>query len=645
MDDSCHSTPASQILRTPCGDRPVFYATDPMSRQVTCFREHGEEYRCRLLGISYTSPTISTSTPPPSPSPTPSLSQGLSQTSQTPEWFDDSPLEDMRLDASRWRHQDHYAVLGLSRLRHEATSEHIKLAYRRRILSYHPDKSTSASSRNGSSVSSKSDILGLLESGESVADNLFKCVQRAWETLSDKDKRQQWDSVDPTFDASIPRDQPLSEHTFYAVYGPVFARNGRFSVDPGVPSFGDASSPRTHVEAFYDFWRRFESWRRFEWLDDDETAGMDAVGETRADKRWTEKKNKAARQRRKAEDNARIVKLVEQAYRIDPRIAAFRAADRAEKEAKRRQREGARDEQLQREAALRRQAEEERLCRETREREAQATARQAREQERGALLKESKAFRDYWAGASFHAAHAGKLDLKLMDERARAVESLTQRLSAMQLAGLNARLHAGCSPSEAIDMLDQRQLPVAVDNATSAAQAPHSAHEEGSKPDTAGNAAPPQAWSLAEVDALITAVKLFPPGTVDRWSRITAHLGRHGSSRTVEDVIREAASLKDSKSAAIAAPLEQHPTTLTKGKRDPRIDANAPTLRINSDAPLPWTAEEQARLEQALKAIPQETEERWERVAEMVGTRGKKECMARVRDIALALKAKRHASK
>lgn len=622
--------------------------THLMSRQVACFREHDKEYRCRLLGISYT-PSISTSALSLLPSSTSSLSQqSVSQPSQVPEWFDDSPLEDMHLDASRWRHQDHYAVLGLSRLRHEATSEHIKLAYRRRILSYHPDKSTSSASRNGS-VSSKVDILGLLESGESVADNLFKCVQRAWETLSDKDKRQQWDSVDPAFDASIPREQSLSESAFFTVYEPVFARNGRFSVDPTVPSLGDVSSLRTHVEAFYDFWRRFESWRRFEWLDDDETAGTDAAGETRADKRWTEKKNKAARQRRKAEDNARIARLVEQAYKTDPRIVAFRAADRAEKEARRRQREETKDEQLQKEAAVKRQTDEERCRREALEREAQATAKQAREQERNALRKERKAFRDFWTSVSFyaaaHGAKDGKVDLKLMDERSRKVESLAQRLSAIQLAELNVKLQAGCIPSAAIDMLDQAQLSVAVDDTTSV-QTALSAREEASRSDTPSSpAAPQQAWSLAEIDALIKAVKLFPPGTVDRWSRITAHLDKHGSSRSVDDVIREAANLKDGTSAAITAPLEQHQTTLAKGKRDPRIDANAPTVRANSDAPLPWTVEEQAALEQALKAISQETEERWERIAEMVGTRGKKECMARVRDIALALKAKRHTSK
>ena len=194
----------------------------------------------------------------------------------------------------------------------------MKLAYRRRILSYHPDKSGKTESRQK-----------VLASGESMADNLFKCVQRSWETLSDPQKRQQVDSVDPTFNEAIPRENAVGD--FFALYAPVFERNARFSMKQPVPLLGDASSGRAEVEAFYDFWRKFESWRRFEWLDDDETAGTDAAGETRADKRWAEKKNKAARQKRKAEDNTRLNKLVEQAYKADPRIQAYKVADREPK--------------------------------------------------------------------------------------------------------------------------------------------------------------------------------------------------------------------------------------------------------------------------------------------------------------------------
>ena len=196
--------------------------------------------------------------------------------------------------------------------------------------------------------------------------------------LSDPQKRQQFDSVDPTFNEAIPREGAVGD--FIVLYAPVFERNARFSVKQPVPLLGDMNSDRMTVEAFYDFWRRFESWRRFEWLDDDETAGTDAAGETRADKRWTEKKNKAARQKRKAEDNLRLNKLVEQAYRADPRIQAYKAADKAGKDAKLREKDAeklAREQEAQREQ---RKREEAKVAAEQAAREQQLWKRQVRRQ-------------------------------------------------------------------------------------------------------------------------------------------------------------------------------------------------------------------------------------------------------------------------
>lgn len=43
----------------------------------------------------------------------------------------------------------------------------------------------------------------------------------------------------------------------------------------------------------------------------------------------------------------------------------------------------------------------------------------------------------------------------------------------------------------------------------------------------------------------------------------------------------------------------------------------------------PWTNEEQQQLEQALKKFPNGTEERWDRIAECVPSRSKKDCMKR----------------
>lgn len=62
-------------------------------------------------------------------------------------------------------------------------------------------------------------------------------------------------------------------------------------------------------------------------------------------KRYIERKNKAARDKKKTADNARLVKLVERAVSEDPRIKMFKEEEKKEKERRKWEREaGARAE-------------------------------------------------------------------------------------------------------------------------------------------------------------------------------------------------------------------------------------------------------------------------------------------------------------
>ncbi|RUS25622.1 hypothetical protein BC938DRAFT_471873, partial [Jimgerdemannia flammicorona] len=162
----------------------------------------------------------------------------------------------LELDPKDWKDQDHYAVLGLSKLRYKATPAQIKkarkfhltnhltarnlLAYyshpihsdRKKLLKHHPDKKAA--------------------SGDINDDSFFKCIQKAYETLSDPTRRRQYDSVDPRVEDLVPK--PARPDQFYEVYKPCFEREARFSRRLPVPELGGPETERETVTEFYDFW-------------------------------------------------------------------------------------------------------------------------------------------------------------------------------------------------------------------------------------------------------------------------------------------------------------------------------------------------------------------------------------------------------
>ncbi|KAJ1979653.1 Zuotin [Dimargaris verticillata] len=218
------------------------------------------------------------------------------------------------LDPNEWKEQDHYQVLGLSKLRFRATPDDIKYQFHRKVLRHHPDKKAAG--------------------GNAHDDKVFKCIQKAYEILINPIKRLQFDSVDPGIDDRVPSLKAKGD--FYSIYTKVFDREARFSKKPGVPSLGVDSSPRQEVEAFYEFWYNFDSWRTFEYLDKEDVD----MGDNRDNKRYLDRKNRAERAKRKNEDNARIRQIVDQAFKLDPRMKRFRQEDRDRRDAKKNAKKG-----------------------------------------------------------------------------------------------------------------------------------------------------------------------------------------------------------------------------------------------------------------------------------------------------------------
>lgn len=232
------------------------------------------------------------------------------------ELADESLLEH---DPRDWKTADLYAAMGLSQLRYKATDIQIIKAHRKQVVKYHPDKQSQV--------------------GAGEKDGFFKIIQKAFETLTDKNKRLQYDSCDFVADVAPPKKN--SQYDFFEAWKPVFASEARFSKKTPIPELGDLTTSKKEVEQFYSFWNRFDSWRTFEFLDED----VPDDSSNRDHKRYIERKNKAARDKKKTADNSRLVKLVERAMSEDPRIKMFKEAEKKEKEQKKWEREaGARAE-------------------------------------------------------------------------------------------------------------------------------------------------------------------------------------------------------------------------------------------------------------------------------------------------------------
>ncbi|AQZ16363.1 ZUO1 (YGR285C) [Zygosaccharomyces parabailii] len=282
----------------------------------------------------------------------------------------DEELADTTLlahDPRDWKTADLYAAMGLSKLRYRATPEQIIKAHRKQVLKHHPDKKSA--------------------SGGLDQDGFFKIIQKAYETLIDPTKRAQYDSCD--FNADVEPPKKGTEYDFFAAWGPVFESEARFSKKKPIPVIGDINTPRKEVEQFYTFWHRFDSWRSFEFADED----VPDDSSNRDHKRYVERKNKAARDKKKTADNARLVKVVERAVNEDPRIKKFKEEEKQEKERKKWERDaGARAEaeaKRKAEEEAKRKAEEEASAKEA----AKASKKKSKEAAKAAKKKNKRAIR------------------------------------------------------------------------------------------------------------------------------------------------------------------------------------------------------------------------------------------------------------
>lgn len=459
--------------------------------------------------------------------------------------------------------------------------------------------------------------------------------------------------------------------------------NARWSEKRNVPEIGDDNSTREHVEHFYNFWYNFESWREYSYLDEEDKE----KGQDRDERRWIEKQNKAIRIKRKKEEMSRIRALVDLAYNNDPRIIRFKNEEKQRKLAAKRAKMDAVQAQKAEEERILREAQ---LAKEKAEQAEQKRIEQIRienEKQKKALKKERKILRDMAKESNYYST-SDKEKLRNME----GVEKICEMLKLLELQSFNKELEKG-GRETFLKVLKETEEKLEKEKQEMLAKSTGSATGEGASVKVVDKNA---MWSSENMQLLIKAVNLFPAGTVQRWEVIATYMNQHSTNMSgkrfqARDILNKAKDLQSGnfaqsalKSQANEAAFSSFEKTKKELKKIDKAD-----ITVNSDSPATpnanksnqkqngevkqngidssgtktpakastgaspstpaqdtgraWTKEEQALLEQAIKTYPVSTPDRWDRIAECIPNRTKKDCLRRVKELVDRVNAKKEA--
>ncbi|KAJ1448161.1 hypothetical protein M885DRAFT_471370 [Pelagophyceae sp. CCMP2097] len=510
---------------------------------------------------------------------------------------------------------NHYELLGLEPFGIGVDDDMVRRAYHKALLLYHPDK-----------IRGENEPGPAAAAGDDEQDAVFLAVQKAYQILSKQETRRAFDSTNK-FDETIPSGREAADQgakfDFYATYGAVFRSNARFAEnvkEAPPPDLGDGEALEVDVDAFYEYWYTFESWRDFslEAREHDPDAAED-----RYEKRYMQKENEKLSKKAKKDEYARLLLLVDRAKANDPRLKQFKQAridakQFAKDEKARIIREAAEAIESEKAAAAQQAAEDDEASKADGK-----VAKAAREKAKKAKRRVEKLL-----AASATAARAdgvkGALEYADLEALFEAFEAddLADVAAKIQDASLEAATAVLRSTFEAATHADPAErkrllaaLPTPPKSAPTAPVAPVEAPAAVQK-------APPTkaAWRDDELSNLSKAAKKFSAGAGKRWEQISDYVNaqsKNSVGRSKEECISK---FND---------LAQNP---------------APLKAANGAAG--WTDEQQRQLEAALAKHPSslQKDERWKRIANDVEGKSKKDCADRYTEVAAKIKAEKAAA-
>merc|ERR1711865_1199886 len=180
----------------------------------------------------------------------------------------------------------------------------------------------------------------------------MKEIQEAYTILTTPELKRIMDSDPKKLPKNFDRIPTGDEDgDFFEIYTEPFHRFSRWSENNPVPQLGGANTPIEEVDAFYDFWYDFQSWRIItgnpkkedpEGKKDGKPPEEGEYDPNQADdayeRRWMKTENERERKRLKTQHMKVIATLRDLAFKRDPRVIAARSVERetieAEKQAK-----------------------------------------------------------------------------------------------------------------------------------------------------------------------------------------------------------------------------------------------------------------------------------------------------------------------
>ena len=320
----------------------------------------------------------------------------------------------------------------MSKYRHKATDEQIKRANRKKVLKHHPDKRAAT--------------------GGTEDDSFFKCIQKATEILLDPVKRRQFDSVDEEANVDPPSKKETKQGNFFKLWNPVFNSEARFSKVQPVPRLGDDKSTKEEVEKFYNFWYNFDSWRSFEYQDED----VPDDSADRDQKRHIERKNLNARKKKKTEDTARLRKLVDDALSLDDRIAKFRKQEKEQKNKKRNEREA--EAKRSAEEAAKKKEEDERLRqeKEAADKAEKAESKKAKEAAKSAVKKNKRVIRNAVKDANYFSP-GGQASSAQTQSALDDVDAMLNKMDPDEISAMTGKLSSEKDQAKIRDTFKQEE--------------------------------------------------------------------------------------------------------------------------------------------------------------------------------------------